>query len=234
MSKFGWSYPAGASNDPYAPWNQEAPPCKVCGLHVDDCICPECTACFAVGDPRCYSDYEREPKLPDHDERGPMVPRIGHGMHRSEQQLESLAAFRAQQDAEAQERSEEAAAEYEYWWREQHERYQEQRLDENRNPIVTAVVSAEDDGRDWYVFLDSPLAENNQVVLADAQMMLALLMYRFLPRADLPMTGAQVDQAAMHASMLAFAMRHREMRGETVDLLESAADAMSDEALRRI
>ena len=23
MSKFGWSYPAGAANDPYAPYNQE-------------------------------------------------------------------------------------------------------------------------------------------------------------------------------------------------------------------
>lgn len=24
MSVFGWSYPAGAENDPHAPWNQDA------------------------------------------------------------------------------------------------------------------------------------------------------------------------------------------------------------------
>lgn len=28
MSKFGWSYPAGAANDPNAPYNQEAQPCN--------------------------------------------------------------------------------------------------------------------------------------------------------------------------------------------------------------
>ena len=126
MGIFGWSYPPGAANDPSAPWNQEEPPCKVCGLHVDDCICPECDACFAVGDPRCYSDYEREPKLPEFDERGPMVPRLGHGMHRTEQQLESLAAFRAQQEQETKQRSEEAQAEYEYWQQEQARRANEE------------------------------------------------------------------------------------------------------------
>lgn len=33
MSKLGWSYPAGAENDPSAPYNQEESPdaCLVCG-----------------------------------------------------------------------------------------------------------------------------------------------------------------------------------------------------------
>ena len=26
MSKFGWSYPAGAENDPFAPYNYDEPP----------------------------------------------------------------------------------------------------------------------------------------------------------------------------------------------------------------
>ena len=52
---FGWSYPPGAANDPYAPWNQEDGPCAVCGKLTDECICPECPACSAVGDPKCYT-----------------------------------------------------------------------------------------------------------------------------------------------------------------------------------
>ena len=37
MSKFGWSYPPGAENDPFAPWNQEDPPdaCPVCDAAND-------------------------------------------------------------------------------------------------------------------------------------------------------------------------------------------------------
>ena len=33
MSKFGWSYPPGAENDPFAPWHREDPPetCPMCG-----------------------------------------------------------------------------------------------------------------------------------------------------------------------------------------------------------
>lgn len=29
MSKFGWSYPAGAAGDPNAPWNQDYPDVRV-------------------------------------------------------------------------------------------------------------------------------------------------------------------------------------------------------------
>lgn len=55
MSKFGWSYPPGAANDPNAPYNQnDDGPCEVCGQSYDDCICPECTTCGQIGDPACY------------------------------------------------------------------------------------------------------------------------------------------------------------------------------------
>jgi len=53
-SIFGWSYPPGAVNDPFAPWNIEDGPCRVCGQSVDDCICPECPECGEVGNPTCY------------------------------------------------------------------------------------------------------------------------------------------------------------------------------------
>ena len=54
MGLFGWSYPPGAANDPFAPYNQTDPPCEVCGaLDVDDCVCPECPVCGGQGDPDC-------------------------------------------------------------------------------------------------------------------------------------------------------------------------------------
>ena len=53
-SVFGWSYPPGAANDPNAPWNLDEGPCAVCGKSVDDCICPECSTCKAMGDLTCY------------------------------------------------------------------------------------------------------------------------------------------------------------------------------------
>lgn len=53
---FGWSYPPGAASDPNAPYNQEDPPCEVCGKHVDDCICPVCLSCGCQGDPKCYAN----------------------------------------------------------------------------------------------------------------------------------------------------------------------------------
>ena len=56
MSKnpFGWNYPAGAENDPNAPWNQRPEMCPVCEEFVDcgllcnamshgECDCPKCT-----------------------------------------------------------------------------------------------------------------------------------------------------------------------------------------------
>lgn len=53
MSKFGWSYPAGAENDPLAPYNQTDPPCGVCGKDPAGgeygCDCPSCAGCHTVG-----------------------------------------------------------------------------------------------------------------------------------------------------------------------------------------
>jgi hypothetical protein len=79
-SIFGWSLPPGAAGDPFAPWNQEEPPCELCGNCVEDCICPECQTCGAYGDPRCYVD---------------------HGLTQTEEQRRSLAEFAALQEQRA-------------------------------------------------------------------------------------------------------------------------------------
>lgn len=52
-SIFGWSYPPGCSGPP----DDDEGPCEVCGLAVDDCICPECLVCGAYGDPYCYLEH---------------------------------------------------------------------------------------------------------------------------------------------------------------------------------
>ena len=57
MGIFGWSYPPGAANDPYAPWNQVDGPCDICGQLEDYCICPECPVCSSIGDPICYEQH---------------------------------------------------------------------------------------------------------------------------------------------------------------------------------
>lgn len=57
MGIFGWSYPPGAANDPNAPWNQEDPPCDVCGEFIENCVCPPCRVCGEYGDPRCYVEH---------------------------------------------------------------------------------------------------------------------------------------------------------------------------------
>lgn len=43
----GWHYPAGAANDPNAPYNQEdADECEVCGEWIEECTCEEeCEKC---------------------------------------------------------------------------------------------------------------------------------------------------------------------------------------------
>lgn len=66
---FGWSYPAGAENDPSAPWNQVDDFCDVCEKPVDRCKCPECPVCRVHGNPKCYEYHglSMEP-LPDDDE----------------------------------------------------------------------------------------------------------------------------------------------------------------------
>lgn len=53
-SIFGWSYPPGAENDPYAPYNQDSEPCAVCGRDDMECECPECPVCGEVGYPDCW------------------------------------------------------------------------------------------------------------------------------------------------------------------------------------
>lgn len=120
MSKFGWSYPAGAANDPFAPYNQTEQPCAVCGQWPDNCICPECSVCGVQGDPICYDSGidcswcgRREP---NHGEgfaaswcgaahNGIAHTRVAiasHGLERSPEQLASRAAAEAQWRAEAQ------------------------------------------------------------------------------------------------------------------------------------
>lgn len=54
--------------------------CAVCGLDVDNCICPECPVCGVIGCPMCYED---------------------HGMFRSNAQIESLEKVNAYLKAEA-------------------------------------------------------------------------------------------------------------------------------------
>ena len=52
-SIFGWSYPPGCSGPPDIPEG----PCEVCGMPLDDCICPECSTCGTQGDPKCYLEH---------------------------------------------------------------------------------------------------------------------------------------------------------------------------------
>lgn len=79
MGIFGWSYPAGAANDPNAPYNQnDDGPCEVCGKVIDDCICPECTVCGEKGQPTCYVNSANN-----------------HGMERTKAQIDSLSTVEA-------------------------------------------------------------------------------------------------------------------------------------------
>lgn len=89
-SIFGWSYPPGAANDPNAPWNQEDPPCDVCGMDCYSCVCPECHICGVSGDPLCY-EY--------------------HGLVRSQAQIDGMAALEEQE----RQRAEADRAEAEHW-----------------------------------------------------------------------------------------------------------------------
>jgi hypothetical protein len=53
----------------YEAWGEPPDlPCDVCGAYDDRCVCPECPACGAIGDPRCY---------------------VEHGMERTEEQIQS-------------------------------------------------------------------------------------------------------------------------------------------------
>lgn len=98
MGIFGWSYPAGAENDPNAPYNQEDSPCEVCGLFPDSCICPECPVCGSYGDPACYDG---------------IIP--NHGLIRSEEQEASFDKYKASQENIAEEWDRYAAEEAADW-----------------------------------------------------------------------------------------------------------------------
>ena len=49
FNRFGWSYPAGAENDPKAPWNLPDPVCDDCGEYEGDCQCIPCDTCHELG-----------------------------------------------------------------------------------------------------------------------------------------------------------------------------------------
>lgn len=76
MSKFGWSLPAGCHGTPY---DESAGPCDVCGQDVDSdqCRCPECPECGAVGRLECYGETD------------------GHGLVRSQAQIDGRARLEA-------------------------------------------------------------------------------------------------------------------------------------------
>jgi hypothetical protein len=81
---FGWSLPPRCST---LPGEEPDLPCVVCGKEIDDCICPECQECGGIGDPQCYID---------------------HGLVKTQEQIDSLAAAEAQWEANA-------AAEAAFW-----------------------------------------------------------------------------------------------------------------------
>jgi hypothetical protein len=58
---FGWNYPAGAENDPRAPWNQVDEKCEECGLVLDDCTCVVCEECGEINNPDCYKTHFQPP-----------------------------------------------------------------------------------------------------------------------------------------------------------------------------
>lgn len=69
-SVFGWSLPPGVTQSMIDGGIEG--PCQICGLNIDDCICPECPQCSAQGDPFCYES---------------------HGLKRSSEQIASKKAF---------------------------------------------------------------------------------------------------------------------------------------------
>jgi hypothetical protein len=71
----GFNLPPGCSVRDI-PGNDYDPPCDVCG---QDCICPECPICGTAGDPGCYEQ---------------------HGMTRTQEQIDGLAALEAQRAAD--------------------------------------------------------------------------------------------------------------------------------------
>jgi hypothetical protein len=67
VSIFGSDYPPGCHS---VPGDENDMPCLICGLEIDECICPECSECGTIGDPHCYAH---------------------HGLTRTKAQIDSLA-----------------------------------------------------------------------------------------------------------------------------------------------
>lgn len=76
----GFNLPPGVTTAMINALSDEGP-CEVCGRFVDDCICPECPVCQAVGDPDCYDQ---------------------HGMLRTAEQIASMQHAKAMQADEIQ------------------------------------------------------------------------------------------------------------------------------------
>jgi hypothetical protein len=120
MGIFGWSYPAGAANDPNAPWNQVEGPCDVCGKPCDYCICPECGVCGEQGNPLCYDDHGD----PHHGlTRSAEQKASRRALEREEEEIEKCERDEAAYWADTENRKREDA-EMEQYWRdlEQYER----------------------------------------------------------------------------------------------------------------
>lgn len=52
---FGWSLPPGCTQKMID--DQIQGNCEVCRENVDNCCCPECPVCGAIGDPKCYEEH---------------------------------------------------------------------------------------------------------------------------------------------------------------------------------
>ncbi len=79
-SIFGWDLPPGCTHRMIDEAMGVDQPCEVCGVFVDDCICPECKVCGEYGDPACYSK---------------------HGMEKSDEQIKSFKEYEAAMDYDA-------------------------------------------------------------------------------------------------------------------------------------
>jgi hypothetical protein len=85
MGIFGWSYPPGAANDPYAPYNQTGGICEVCGYGDTKCVCPECPKCGETGNPACYGGE------PGHEMLKSRVQEIGYAKRQIQELKERIA-----------------------------------------------------------------------------------------------------------------------------------------------
>ena len=85
---FGWSYPPGCSGPP-----EPDGPCDVCGAHVDECVCPECSFCGKIGWPWCYVPLAKG----------------GHGLTYTKEQEEEQEKAKVEQDRRNAEDEAEAA-----------------------------------------------------------------------------------------------------------------------------